>query len=102
MSTFVDLTLVLVVCPGLLAMWFDTRYPSLRPKELRRTALHLGATGLLAFILLKPALIGVAMLLEGVAARATSVTIACVVITYCMMVTLWVMRSAAELARTPR
>ena len=30
MSTLMELTIVLVVCPAALAAWFDARYPSLR------------------------------------------------------------------------
>ena len=102
MSTLMELTMVLVVCPALLAAWVDSRYPNLRPTELRRTALHLGITGALAFVVLRPALLAVTWLLDGSAARATSFTIACLVITYALTVSLWVMRSAAELARAHR
>ena len=102
MSTLMELTIVLLVCPTALAAWFDARYPSIRPTELRRTALHLGVTGVIAFGLLRPALIGINMLLSGNAGRAVAVGFACIVITYCMMVTLWVMRSAAEMAATGR
>jgi hypothetical protein len=99
MSTLMELTVVLVVCPALLAAWVDVRYPQLRPKELRRTALHLGVTGLLAFVCLRPALLAVTWLLDGEAARATSFAVACIVITYALTVSLWVMRSAADLAK---
>ena len=99
MSTLVELTLVLVVCPALLAAWVDARYPGLRPQELRRTAIHLGVTGVIAFVLLRPALLAVAAVLHGPAAQAAMVTLACVAITYGLVVSLWTMRSAAELAR---
>jgi len=102
MSTLMELTVVLVVCPALLAAWVDARYPRLRPRELRRTAIHLGVTGLLAFVCLRPALLAVAWLMDGPAARATSVAVACIVITYALTVTLWLMRTAAELARAQR
>ena len=36
MSTLMELTVVLVVCPALLAAWLDNRYPWLRPREMRR------------------------------------------------------------------
>ena len=38
------------------------------------------------------------MLLHGNTGRAAMITVACVVITYCAMVTMWAMRSAAEMA----
>jgi hypothetical protein len=102
MSTLMELTIVLLVCPAALAAWFDARYPSLRPTELRRTAIHLGVTGLVAFVLLRPALIGIAMILHGAPGRAAAIVLACTVITYCAVVTLWAMRNAAELAMTGR
>ncbi len=102
MSTLMELTVVLFVCPALLAVWADQRYPQLRPRELRRTALHLGLTGLLAFVVLRPALIGINMLLQGATARALAIAVACTIITYCITVSVWVARSAAELARTGR
>jgi hypothetical protein len=100
MSTLMELTIVLLVCPTALAAWVDARYPTLRPTELKRTALHLGVTGVVAFGLLRPALIGVHMLLDGSTGRAVAIALACIVITYCMTVTMWVMRTAAELAAT--
>jgi hypothetical protein len=99
MPTLMELTIVLVVCPALLAAWADARYPTIRPTALRTTALHLGFTGLLSFVLLRPALAGIDMVLPGAPGKAAAVTVACVAITYCLVVTLWVMRSAAELAR---
>ena len=54
MSTLMELTIVLLICPAALAAWADARYPNLRPTDLRRTAVHLGVTGLLAFGLLRP------------------------------------------------
>jgi hypothetical protein len=98
MSTLMELTIVLLICPAALAVWVDARYPRLRPSELRRAAIHMGITGLLAFVVLRPAMLGVAMVLHGAAGRAAMITLACTVITYCVVVTLWVMRSAAELA----
>jgi hypothetical protein len=102
MSTLMELTIVLLVCPAALAAWVDARYPSIRPTELRRVAVHIGITGLVAFVLLRPALIGVGMLLHGYTGRIAVITVACVVITYCVMVTMWVMRSAADMAMTGR
>jgi hypothetical protein len=102
MSTLMELTIVLLVCPAALAAWFDARYPSLRPGDLRRTAIHLGVTGLVAFVLLRPALLGIAMVLHGATGRAAAITVACTTITYCAVVTLWTMRNAAELAMTGR
>jgi len=98
MSTLMELTIVLLVCPAALAAWADARYPNLRPTDLRRTAIHLGVTGLLAFVLLRPLLIGVNLVVPGDAGRATAIVLACAVITYSLVVTLWVMRSAADLA----
>src|ERR1700757_2271919 len=54
MSTLMELTIVLLICPAALAAWVDARYPGLRPSELRSTAIHLGVTGLLAFVVLRP------------------------------------------------
>jgi len=102
MSTLMELTIVLLICPAALAAWVDARYPGLRPSELRSTAVHLGVTGLLAFVVLRPAMLGVAMVLHGATARAVVIALACTVITYCATVTLWVMRSAAELAMAGR
>jgi hypothetical protein len=102
MSTLMELTIVLLVCPGALAAWADARYPNLRPTDLRRTAIHLGITGLLAFGLLRPVLIGVGLVVPGEAGRATAIAVACAVITYSLVVTLWVMRTAAELAGISR
>jgi hypothetical protein len=98
MSTLMELTIVLLVCPAALAAWADARYPNLRPTDLRRTAVHLGITGLLAFVLLRPLLIGVGLVVPCQAGRAAAVAIACVIITYSLVVTVWVMRSAADLA----
>jgi hypothetical protein len=102
MSTLMELTVVLLVCPAALAAWVDARYPRLRPTQLRRVGIHLGITGLVAFVLLRPILIEVGTLLHGASGRAAMITISCTVITYCVMVTLWVMRSAAELTLTGR
>jgi hypothetical protein len=62
MSTLMELAVVLVLCPAALAIWADARYPNLRPKELRRTTVHLGIGGLLAFVLMRPLLVGIAEL----------------------------------------
>ncbi len=97
MSTLMELTIVLLVCPAALAAWADARYPNMRPTDLRRTAVHLGITGLLAFVLLRPLLIGVGLVVTGQAGRAAAIAIACVIITYSLVVTVWVMRSAADL-----
>ena len=88
----------MLVCPAALAAWADARYPNLRPTDLRRTGIHLGVTGLLAFVLLRPLLIGIGLLVPGEAGRATAIGLACIIITYSLVVTLWVMRSAANLA----
>jgi hypothetical protein len=102
MMTLVELTVVLVLCPAALAGWADTRYPNLRPKELRRTVIHLGITAVLACLVLRPALILVAMIMAGPVGRMIEVGIACSTITYGLIVTLWVMRSVNDLARLGR
>ena len=56
MSTLMELTVVLLICPAALATWADARYPKLRPREIRRTTIHLGMTGLIAFVAMKPLL----------------------------------------------
>ncbi|MDX6544938.1 MAG: hypothetical protein QOG02_712, partial [Gaiellales bacterium] len=60
--------------------------------------IHLGITGLLAFGLLRPLLIGVNLMVPGEGGRVAAIALACSVITYSLIVTLWVMRSAASLA----
>ncbi len=102
MSTLMELTVVLLICPAALATWADARYPRLRPREIRRTTIHLGITGLIAFVAMKPLLSEIFQLLSGPAGRATALAISCVAITYCLMVSLWVVRYAAESARARR
>jgi hypothetical protein len=102
MSTLMELTVVLLICPAALATWVDARYPNLRPKEIRRTTIHLGVTGLIAFVVMKPLLNGVFAELSGPAGRATALAICAVSITYCLMVSLWIVRFAAETARAGR
>jgi protein-S-isoprenylcysteine O-methyltransferase Ste14 len=102
MSTLMELTVVLVVCPALLAAWLDNRYPWLRPREMRRIAIHIGLGGLLAFVVLRPLLLAVGALLDGAVMQATSFAVACTIITYGLVVSLWAMRNMAELARTQR
>jgi len=102
MSTLMELTVVLVICPALLALWADARYPNLRPREVRRTTIHLGIGGLLAFIGMRPLLLGIAAELSGTTGKATAIVAACAVITYCLTVSVWVVRLATESVRTPR
>ena len=102
MSTLMELTVVLVVCPALLAAWLDSRYPWLRPTEMRRIAIHIGLGGLLAFVLLKPILLAVGALFHGAAGQGASFAVACSIITYGLIVSLWAMRNMADLARTNR
>jgi hypothetical protein len=99
MSTLVELTIVLVLCPAALAIWADARYPHLRPRELRRTTVHLGIGGVLAFLLMRPLLVGIAEVLSGAAGQAAAIVAACAVITYCLTVSLWIVRWAAESIR---
>ncbi|HUZ83130.1 MAG TPA: hypothetical protein VMU66_00435 [Gaiellales bacterium] len=96
MSTLVELTVVLIVCPALLAIWLDNRYPQLRPSEIRRTVVHLGVAGVIAFLLMKPLLLGVGALASGSLAGALAITLACTVITYTLTVSVWIMRWAAR------
>jgi hypothetical protein len=100
MSTLMELAVVLVLCPAALAIWADARYPNLRPKELRRTTVHLGIGGLLAFVLMRPLLVGIAELVSGAAGQAAAIVAACTVITYCLTVSVWIVRHAAEAMRT--
>ena len=102
MSTLMELTVVLVVCPALLAAWLDNRYPWLRPTEMRRIGLHIGHGGLLAFVLLRPILLAVAALFHGPAGAGASFAIACAIITYGLTVSLWAMRNMAEMTRANR
>jgi len=95
MSTLMDLTVVLLICPAALAMWADTRFPQLRPRGVRRTTIHLGVIGLLGFVLMRPLLLGIFAILSGPVGRATALCVASAVITYSLMVSLWVLRLAA-------
>ena len=99
MSTLMELIVVLLLCPAALATWADARYPKLRPREIRRTTLHLGAIGLIAFVCMKPLMNEIFQLLSGPAGRAAALTVACAAITYSLMVSLWIVRYAAESAR---
>lgn len=102
MQTLMELTAILVVGPALLALWADARYPNLRPREIRRTTVHLGIGGLLAFIAMKPMLLAVAAFLSGPAGKATALLLACTVITYCLTVSVWIVRLATEQVRASR
>ncbi len=83
MSTLMELTVVLVVCPAVLAAWVDARYPQLRPardapdrdapRHRRPACVRLCCA---------PRCSRVAELLDGPAAQATSFAVACIVITY--------------------
>jgi hypothetical protein len=99
MSTLMDLTVVLLLCPAALAIWADARYPNLRPRELRRTTIHLGIGGVLAFVLMRPLLVGIATLVSGAAGQAAAIAAACAVITYCLTVSVWIVRWATETMR---
>jgi hypothetical protein len=99
MSTLMDLTVVLLLCPAALAIWADARYPKLRPRELRRTTIHLGIGGVLAFVLMRPLLVGIATVLSGPAGQAAAIVAACTVITYCLTVSVWIVRWATETMR---
>jgi|SRR5690242_12430152 hypothetical protein len=102
MSTPMELIVVLLLCPAALAMWADARYPQLRPRGVRLTTIHLGVTGVLAFIAMKPLLLGIFAVLSGPAGRAIALFVAAAVITYCLMVSVWIFRLAADTARVRR
>ena len=102
MTTLVELTVVLLVCPAALAMWADTRFPTLRPRGIRRTTIHLGVTGLLAFVCMRPLLSEIFALLSGPSGRVVALCVASSVITYSLMVSLWIVRLATDTARTQR
>jgi hypothetical protein len=99
MSILIELTVVLVLCPAALAIWADTRYPNLRPRELRRTTVHLGVGGVIAFVGMRPLLVGIGDVLSGPAGQATALLVACCVITYCLTVSVWIVRLAADALR---
>jgi hypothetical protein len=98
MSTLAELIMVLIVCPALLAIWLDNRYPKLRPREIRRTIVHLGVAGVIAFLLMKPLLIGVGTLASGELASVLAIAAACAVITYTLTVSVWIVRWAAQMS----
>jgi hypothetical protein len=102
MSTLMELTIVLVLCPAALAIWADARYPQLRPREIRRTTIHLGIGGLLAFLGMRPILAAIAAELSGPTGKATALVAACLVITYCLTVSVWIFRLASETVREGR
>ncbi|MGN6377972.1 MAG: hypothetical protein ACTHNU_03390 [Gaiellales bacterium] len=102
MPTLVELTIVLLVCPAALAMWTDSRFPSLRPRGIRPTTIHLGITGLLAFVCMRPLLSEIFALMSGPGGRIVALCVACSVITYSLMVSLWVVRLATDAARPSR
>ena len=99
MLTLMELTVVLLLCPAALAIWADARYPNLRPRELKRTTIHLGIGGVLAFVLMRPLLVGIATVLSGAAGQAAAIVAACAVITYCLTVSVWIVRWATETMR---
>jgi hypothetical protein len=102
MPTLVELTVVLLICPAALAMWADVRFPRLRPREIRLTTIHLGVTGVLAFVAMRPLLAGIFALMSGPGGRVVALFVACSVITYCLMVSLWIVRLATDTARAHR
>jgi hypothetical protein len=99
MSTLMELTVVLLLCPAALAIWADARYPNLRPRELKRTTIHLGIGGVLAFVLMRPLLVGIATVLSGATGQAAAIVAACAVTTYCLTVSVWIVRWATETMR---
>jgi hypothetical protein len=99
MLILAELTIVLILCPAALAIWADTRYPNLRPTGFRRTTIHLGIGGLLGLVLLRPLLVGIADLVSGAAGQAAAIGAACMVTTYCLTVSVWIVRWAADTMR---
>jgi hypothetical protein len=102
MSTLMELTVVLVLCPAALAIWADARYPNLRPREVKRTTIHLGIGGLLAFLGMRAILAAIAAELSGPTGKATALVAASAVITYCLTVSVWIVRLASETVREER
>lgn len=102
MSTLMELTVVLVLCPAALAIWADARYPQLRPREVKRTTIHLGIGGLLAFLGMRAILAAIAAEMSGTPGKATALFAACAVITYCLTVSVWIVRLASETVRDGR
>jgi hypothetical protein len=100
MLLLAELTVVLVLCPAALAIWADTRYPNLRPTGLRRTTIHLGIGGMFGLVLLHPLLLGIADLVSGAAGQVAAIAAACVVTTYCLTVSVWIVRWAAGTIRS--
>src|SRR6185503_8997587 len=92
MSTLMELT-------AALAIWADARYPNLRPREVKRTTVHLGIGGLLAFLGMRAILAAIAAELSGPTGKATALFAACAVITYCLTVSVWIVRLASETVR---
>ena len=54
---------------------------------------------MLAFVLMRPLLVGIATLLSGAAGQAAAIAAACAVITYCLTVSVWIVRWATETMR---
>ena len=102
MSTLMELTVVLVLCPAALAIWADARYPNLRPREVKRTTIHLGVGGLLAFLGMRAILAAIAAELSGPTGKATALVAAGAVITYGLTVSVWIVRLASETVRAGR
>ncbi len=93
MSTLMELAVVLVLCPAALAVWADTRYPNLRPKELRRTDRAPRASAACSRLVLRPAL-SASRDAHGRRRRpAVAVGIACTAITYGLTVSVWIVRT---------
>ena len=102
MSTLMELTVVLVLCPAALALLTDASYPNLRPREIPRTAVALVIVGVLAFLGMRPILAAIAAELSGPTGKATAILAACAVITYCLTVSVWIVRLASETVREGR
>jgi hypothetical protein len=49
---------------------------------------------------MRPLLVGVAEFVSGPAGQAAAIATACAVITYCLTVSVWIVRHAAEAMRT--
>jgi hypothetical protein len=52
-----------------------------------------------AFLLMRPLLVGIATFVSGAAGQAAAIVAACAVITYCLTVSVWIVRWATETMR---
>lgn len=79
-----------VVGAGAIALWADARYPALAPSTARNTILHVGATILVAQVLIPVAF----KVLTGseVLALVAVFAVALPALVYCLLVGIWVLK----------